>query len=613
MAQDWGRWFPLQGYLEALYARLADLDEGEVAEYIPELALADRRWFGISLVTVDGNVYQVGDARTPFTVQSISKAITYGMALQDRGLDSVSGKVGVEPSGDAFNSISLEPGSGRPFNPMINAGAIATTGMVEAETPEQRFSRILDCFEKYTGHPVGFDEAVYRSERDTGHRNRAIAHLLRSADILGGVPEDILDVYFRQCSIRVTARDLALMGACLANSGVNPITGVVALESRYVDKVLSVMSTCGMYDYSGSWIYTVGMPAKSGVGGGIMAVLPGQLGLGVFSPPLDCKGNSVRGIRVCEELSRDFGLHLFKVARATSSSVLRVTYDAAAVGSKRIHHERAREILRRYGTSIRVYELQGELMFGSTDSVIKAITQRADPVSRIVVDFGRVMEMDHSSMRLLADFAAIARARGKSIFYTGTEDKFVFRRFLTRHCSDLESGELLKFSDKDRALEWCEDRLVEEQGESVEIGTEVPLDEQYLCESLSKEEIAYLRKAGKRRQFAEGEVIFRAGDAGDSLYLILSGRVEIVVRANGGRDRRLATVRSGMSFGEFALVSERTRSAEARAVVDTTCFELALEDLNDSYRTRFLVAVAKELSRRLSKEACELRVLEGRR
>ena len=289
-----------------------------------------------------------------------------------------------------------------------------------------------------------------------------------------------------------------------------------------------------------------------------------------------------------------------------------MTYDAASVGSKRIHHERAREILHHHGTGIRVYELQGELMFGSTDSVIKAITQLTESVTKIVVDFGRVMEMDHSSMRLLADFAAIAQGRGRSVFYTGTEDKFVFRRFLVRHDSDLDAGTLLKFSDKDRALEWCEDLLIEEQGGTVDMGTEVPLEEQYLCESLSAADITYLREAGKRRQFAKGEVIFRAGDAGDSLYLILSGRVEIVVRAKGGRDRRLATVRSGMSFGEFALVSERSRSAEARAAVDTTCFELALDDIDDSLRTRFLVAVAKELSRRLSKEAFELQVLEGR-
>lgn len=606
---DCGKWFPLQGYLEALHARLADVDDGEVADYIPELSLADRDWFGIALVTVDGNVYQVGDARRAFTVQSIAKAITYGIALEDHGIGAVFEKVAVEPSGEAFNSISLEPDSGRPLNPMINAGAIATTGLVRADTPEQRFSRILECFQRYTGQPATVDDAVYRSERDTGHRNRAISHLLRSADIVSGVPEDVLDVYFKQCSIRVTARDLALMGACLANSGVNPITGVVAIERQHAEKVLSVMSTCGMYDYSGSWIFSVGMPAKSGVGGGIMAVLPGQFGLGVFSPPLDPKGNSVRGIRVCEELSRDFGLHLFKVARATSSSVLRVTYDAATVGSKRVHHESEREILQSHGDSIRIYELQGELMFGSTDSVIKTIAGSIDACHQIVLDFSRVVEIDNSSSKLLADLALNLQHHDKCIYYTGTDDKFAFRRHLIKDRPGLDSSALLRFSDKDRALESCEDALIQAYAVSTACETEVPLEEQYLCEGLSSDEMAHLYRVSKRRTFAEGEVIFRAGDPGDSFFMILAGRVDIVVPVKGRRERRLVTIRSGMSFGEFAMVTEQARSAEARSATETTCYELSCRDISDSMKAKFLVAVAKELSRRLSKEAHEFQVL----
>jgi glutaminase len=613
LAHDWNKWMPLQGYLEELHSRLAGVSEGAVADYIPELSLASPDWFGIALVTVDGNVYQVGDARRPFTVQSISKAITYGIALEDNGLEAVFEKVGVEPSGEAFNSISLEPDSGRPFNPMINAGAIAVTGLVKADSPEERFSRILGCFQRYTGQPVTFDEGVYRSERDTGHRNRAIAHMLRSTDIVSGVPEDVLDVYFRQCSIQITARDLALMGACLANSGVNPITGVVSIDRRYVEKVLSVMSTCGMYDYSGSWIFSVGMPAKSGVGGGIMAVLPGQFGLGVFSPPLDVKGNSVRGIRVCEELSRDFGLHLFKVARATSSSVLRVTYDASTVSSKRVHHESEREILHQHGTGVRIYELQGELVFGSTDSVIKTVVESLEKTDQIVLDFGRVVEVEGSSSRLLADFALKIQSQGKQIYFTGTDDKFAFRRYLNKECPDLDASSLLQFSDKDRALEWCEDVLLGKHAALLESEAEAPLEDQYICEGLSADEMAHLYRIGRRRTFPAGQVIFRAGDPGDSFYMVLSGLVDILIRVNGKRERRLVTIRSGMSFGEFAMVTEQARSAEARAVMGTTCYEISCGDIHDDLKTKILVAVAKELSRRLSKEAREMQVLGGRR
>jgi glutaminase len=604
-------WLPLQDYLEALHARLMAVDDGDVADYIPELSRSDRNWFGIALVTVDGNVYQVGDARQPFTVQSVAKAIAFGIALEDNGIEAVSRKVGVEPSGEAFNSISLETDSGRPLNPMINAGAIAVTGLVAAETAQQRILRILDCFERYIGRPASFNEAVYQSERDTGHRNRAIAHLLRNAEIISGDPEDVLDVYFRQCSIEVTARDLALMGACLANSGVNPITGVVAVDRRYAEKVLSVMNTCGMYDYSGSWVFSVGLPAKSGVGGGIMAVLPGQFGLGVFSPALDRKGNSVRGIRVCEELSRDFDLHLFNVARATSSSVLRVTYDASTVNSKRVHHESERQVLHAHGQSIRIFELQGELMFGSTDSVIKTIAESLDSTEQIVLDFGRVFEIDSSSFRLLADFALKLQDQGKRVYYTGTDDQFAFRRYLTKALPGLDSDRLLRYPDRDTALEQCEDELLERHSARSEL--EVSFEKQYLCENLSTEEMEQLQGSCKRRVFAAGETVFRTGDPGDAFFMILAGRVDIIVRIKGGRDRRLITIRPGMSFGEFAMVTGEARSAEARCAVETTCYEIPCEGISEGVRSKMLVAVAKELSRRLGREARELHQLGGGR
>jgi len=609
--REWGQWLPMQEYLECLHARLARVDEGEVANYIPELALATRDSFGVALVTVDGNVYQVGDARRPFTVQSISKAITYGIALEEHGADAVAAKVGVEPSGEAFNSISLEPDSGRPLNPMINAGAIATTGLIAADAPENRMERILGSFQRYTGHAVTVDDAVYHSERDTGHRNRAIAHLLRNAEILTGDPEVALDAYFRQCSIQVTARDLALMAACLANGGVNPITGVVALDKRYVEKVLSVMSTCGMYDYSGSWIFNVGMPAKSGVGGGIMAALPGQFGLGVFSPPLDRKGNSVRGIRVCEELSRDFGLHLFKVARATSSSVLRVSYDASSVSSKRIHHESERDVLQQHGSRIRVYELQGELLFGSTDSVIRTIVEEIDASSNVIVDFGRVVEVDVASTRMLASFAATVQQRGCRLYFTGTEDKFAFRRDLGRASSGVDSATLLRFAEQDRALEWCEDELIHEHRPGFDDEAEVPLDGQYLCQGLSAVERERLYRVCRKRIFAAGEVVFRAGEVGESLFMIVAGRVDIVVRMKGRRERRLVSIRAGMSFGEFAMVSEPVRSADARTVTGVTCYEVPFDCLDDELKAKLLVAVARELARRLTKEARQLQLLGG--
>jgi glutaminase len=601
----------MQKYLQDLHQRLMPVIDGMVADYIPELALADPGWFGISIVTVDGNVYQVGDSRQPFTVQSISKALIYGMALEDNGIEKVFEKVGVEPSGEAFNSISLEAESGRPLNPMINAGAIATTGLIKAATPEERINAILKRFERYTGHPVSIDESVYVSERDTGHRNRAIAHLLRNADILEGVPEDVLDVYFKQCSISVTARDLALMGACLANSGANPITGVVALQRAHVEKVLSVMSTCGMYDYSGNWVFSVGMPAKSGVGGGIMAVLPGQFGLGVFSPSLDPKGNSVRGIRVCEQLSEDFGLHVFKVARATSSSVLRVMYNASEVNSKHLYRDDERALLSEHGSRIQVYELQGELMFGSTDSVLKTVSETNKDTGYVILDFRRIVELDSASIKLLAHFAQCMQKEGKKLFYTGARDKYRFRKSLAKLIGGAEAESLLQFSSLDRALEWCERHLIDQVAPRQIEQAHIPLEAQYLCEGLTEGEMTRLREISHQRRYAPGEVIFQSGHAATSFFLIVEGLVDIVIKSENKRERRLVTLGSGMSFGEFSMVTEGPRSAEARAVNQTLCYELYFQDIAEDLKSKLLVSLAKELASRLTKEARELQIIGG--
>src|SRR5688572_15312844 len=312
---------PVLDYLEQLHSEYRGLNEGKVATYIPELAKANPDWFGICLATINGSVYEVGDSSQHFTIQSISKPFVYGMALEDHGRAHVLAKVGMEPTGDAFNSISLDPGTGRPRNPMINAGAIATAGLVLGKSPQLRLKRVIETLGAHAGRELRLDEQVYRSENETGHRNRAIGHMLRNFDVVTEDPTPVVELYFQQCSVSVTCRDLGIMAATLANRGVNPITGKQAIRGEYVESVLSVMGSCGMYDYAGEWIYKIGMPAKSGVAGGIIAVLPGQLGIGVFSPLLDAHGNSVRGIRVCDELSRGLDLHLFNLPNSGRSVI----------------------------------------------------------------------------------------------------------------------------------------------------------------------------------------------------------------------------------------------------------------------------------------------------
>lgn len=298
--------------LTALHARYAGCGEGRIADYIPELAKADPACFAISIVTVDGELFEVGDHDQAFTIQSLSKPFTHALALEDVGREHVMRRVGVEPSGDSFDSIIHLDANNRPHNPMINAGAIAVTSMIAGDGPGHRLERMLDMLGRTMGrHPV-IDEAVFESERTTGHRNRAMAHLMLNFRILDRDVEEILDLYFRQCSVVVTPSDMATMAATLANAGVNPKTDERAVGREYIRDVLTVMHTCGMYNYAGEWAYTVGLPAKSGVSGGIIAVVPGQFGICVYSPPVDERGNSVRGIRVFEDLSRNSGMHVFE-------------------------------------------------------------------------------------------------------------------------------------------------------------------------------------------------------------------------------------------------------------------------------------------------------------
>lgn len=306
--------------LEGLYRRYLLSGEEGVASYYgsgrgyygPELAAEERDRFSICIATVDGEVYRAGDHHLPFALQSISKVFVYGLALEDHGREQVLRHVGVEPSGDAFHSLTFDERNNRPYNPMVNAGALATTDLVRGEDPEEKLERILGLLRCYAGNgDLEVDNVTFEAEMRTADRNRATAYLMRSRGMLAGDVEAALALYLRQCSVQVTCRDLAVMAATLANGCVNPVTGERALPRSRVRDVMSVMYTCGMYDFAGQWAYQVGVPAKSGVSGGIMAVIPGKMGIAVFSPGLDPYGNSVRGTRVCEEISERLGLHVF--------------------------------------------------------------------------------------------------------------------------------------------------------------------------------------------------------------------------------------------------------------------------------------------------------------
>jgi glutaminase len=290
-----------------------DLQDGANADYIPELAEVPSALFGLALVTSNGETYTAGDADYIFSIQSVSKPFTVALLLQESGsAELVAQKIGLEPTGQPFNSIlAIETLPGRTGNPLVNAGAIAAVSLVQADSAEQRFSKIKKLIERFAAAKLELIAPVYRSEAATNHGNRAMGFLLQKYGRIYADPVESVDVYTRQCSLGVTARQLAVMGATLANEGVNPISGERVLERRHTPTILSLMLTAGFYDESGAWSCATGLPAKTGVGGGVLAVAPGKLAIAAFSPRLNKAGNSIKSLRAIEYLGQRLGLNVF--------------------------------------------------------------------------------------------------------------------------------------------------------------------------------------------------------------------------------------------------------------------------------------------------------------
>lgn len=301
----------LTDYLTICYEKYQSNTDGKVASYIPELAKANPDDFGVALATVDGQQFSLGDCDREFTMQSICKPFAFLMALERHGREKVLSHVNVEPSGDAFNSIELQATSNLPFNPMVNAGAITVASLIKGDTSSGGVDSFLQRMSLAAGRPLSVDEAVLASETETGDRNRAIAYLLRNFGVIDQDVDHALHQYFSQCSVRTNCRDLAMIGATMANLGTNPSTLEEVFDMTYVRDTLAAMFTCGMYNFAGEWAYRVGIPAKSGVSGGILAVINRQFCLATYSPRLDSRGNSVRGIQLCVDVGDEFGLHAF--------------------------------------------------------------------------------------------------------------------------------------------------------------------------------------------------------------------------------------------------------------------------------------------------------------
>ncbi|WP_311211582.1 MULTISPECIES: glutaminase A [unclassified Arthrobacter] len=305
-------WQQVDSLVAASHERNRACSDGAVADYIPALAQADPELFGVCVVEVDGGVHVAGDADVKFSIQSISKAFVYALVCEEFGHAAVADLVGVNNTGLAFNSVmAIELNNGHPMNPMVNAGALATTALMPGMTPDEQWAAIHSGLSAFAGRDLVLDEEVYASEAATNTRNSAIARLLESYGRMGRDPLDVVDVYTRQCSLLVSARDLAIMGATLADGGVNPVTGKRVVSADVCRDTLAVLAANGLYERSGEWLFEIGLPGKSGVSGGLLTVSPGKAGIGAYSPRLDAAGNSVRGQQATAYLSRVLGLNIF--------------------------------------------------------------------------------------------------------------------------------------------------------------------------------------------------------------------------------------------------------------------------------------------------------------
>lgn len=604
---------PIEDYLAKLHRRISKTTGGTVANYIPELGKADSNLFGIALATIDGQLYATGDTDHAFTIQSVSKPFMYGHALDGHGRDFVLRHVGVEPTGEVFNSIVLDEIANRPFNPMVNAGAIAVAALVSGETLNGRIDAMVSLFSRLAGRTLEIDEAVFKSEHATGHRNRAIAYMMLNTAMISDDPEEVLGLYFRQCSVNVTCKDLAMMAATLANNGSNPITGEAVLKPQSVRDVLTVMHSCGMYNYAGQWSYEVGMPAKSGVSGCIMAVVPGQLGIAVYSPPLDPQGNSVRGIKVCQEISEAFELHAFN-NRTNVKDVIRRECRGDVVRSKRLRNPEERSVLRHDGHKILVVEVQGSLFFGSAERLLRRVARAASDARYLLLDFRRVQSADASARKMIARALESLQGESELVFSDVRIDGPLSGLF-----KDMaQSKQPRIFRDMDAALEWCEDQLLASSSHEG-FGTKFSLTELDLFKGLGREELRLIETIIRPLLFEKGEFIVREGDEAKLLFVLARGTVSVRIKVpdqdGGERKKRVASIGPGLTFGEMALLDGGRRSAEVVADERVVCYGLAVQQVealgvtNPHISKTIFSNLSREFSERLRQADEEIRAL----
>ena len=564
---------PIQQYLEQLLAEVQHLGAGAPYDVHPAGREPRPEDFGICLATVDGRVYSVGVADQEFSIQSISKPFSYGLALADYGFEAVDEKVDVEPSGDPFNQISLAPVTGRPPNAMVNAGALAVAGMIRGAGGKSGVRRIVDTYSRFAGRDLTSSRSVFDVEIRQSDRNHSLAYLLSSVGIIENDPTRALEVYLRQCAVQVSCRDLALMAATLANGGTQPLTGEQVFEIDVVERVLSVMMTSGMYDDAGAWVSSVGMPAKSGVGGGTLAVLPGQAGLAVFSPPLDGHGNSVRGLETCRRLSTDMEMHFVRSARNGRSAV-RITREISELPSRVRRTEEEAEVLERHGHRARIVEVTGDLFFAGTESLVRAVSELEDTVDFVVLDLRQVYDAGRLARQMITALQRQLAAAGRElVLVTGEEAPSL----TVTDDAGPESSAPAVYQGLGEAVEHCEDALLDRYGTPAAAPERVPVTDSPALALLAGPERERLAELMEHRVHADGDVIRRVGQRFGGVHFIVAGRINTIATDPGGERVRLNTLGPGMTFGELALGTSDRQETTEKAVGDVELMVLTPE------------------------------------
>lgn len=625
---------PLHRYLSEMLENLRPMTSGTVNPVTEVATSPDINKVGLTITTVNGHQYSSGDTDHKFAIQSIAKVFAYGLALDDLGPTEVGKKVDVEPSGDPFNEISLQQNTGRPANPMINAGAIATVGLIKGKGGTDRITRISRHMKLAAeGSPGDLDinRTVYHAENIGGHRNRALAWLLRSFEIIDSDPEPVVQDYFLECSTDITTENLSMMAATLANKGVNPVTGREVFSEETTRQVLAVMMTCGMYDAAGNWMIDIGLPAKSGVDGGIMVVVPGQLGIGVYSAPLDNHGNSVRGAAAIRRVTRDLGLH-YADAAPLGGSTLRAHYSLADASLGVVRSTELSRITSQFGDRCQILEVSGDLGFAETETMARTIVEMEEDVSMVIIDFQGVDDYGRAAILMLASLTSSWRDNGKDIIfidwgeslveslleYTSVRDDLYLPdpREKAKAASagqidlpwDAESieaeitGEFRLFDNRSAALEWAELRLAQRYAREILQTDDSPREPETapVFEFLDDRDVNELSGYMELRSYTADTVIRRVGQPFGGLYFVRSGRVELAAEGQGDARYRHVYLSPGTTFGEFALSYTGRQLTTIRAVDDVEVLVLSaqkiasIEKTNPQLAIRLWTAIARE-------------------